>query len=399
MKSPWLVTVGAGRWQMSGIEAAKDAGLQVLALDGQPDALGFKFADRSAVVDIRNPQQVVQSVRDQGIIPAGAASFVTDAGMLSAAAVREAFGLRGPDFELTVRLTDKCRQRQVWTDKELPCPTWFGATSLSDARNAIARINRKAILKPADSAGSRGVFVFGPKDDWTQAFDAAMAWSPSRHVIVEAYVTGTEFTVETFAHKGKTWVLAVSEKKKVPGTQNTVASELATSGLDSESIDKIGCLAVEALAALGHTDGPGHTEILREQDGSLWLVESAGRGGGFMVADGIVPRASGFDLAKACALQAVGLEPPVPGSDRQAFVLRFLPTRKGTVARIDGFERANALGNVECQPLVAVGDKVEDANTDGGRLAYIFSWATNRVDAFAFADKAEKLLEISLAPG
>jgi biotin carboxylase len=398
MNSLWLVTMGAGRWQMSGIQAAKNAGLQVLALDAQPDAPGFELADRSAVVDIRNAQQVVEAVRNQGIVPAGAVSFVTDAGMLSAAALREAFDLPGPDRGLATRLTDKIRQRQAWTDKGLPCPMWFSANSWTEAQEAIAKLGRKAILKPADSAGSRGVFVFDPKDDWTHAFDAAMAWSPARRVIIEAYVTGTEYTVETFAHKGKTWVLAVSEKKKVPGTDNTVASELATSGLDSDSIDKIGNLAVDALTALGHSDGPGHTEILREQDGTLWLVEAAGRGGGFMVADGIVLRAGGFDLAKACALQAVGLEPPVPGDARQAFVLRFLPTRKGIVTGIDGFERANALGNVECQSLVAVGDRVDDAKTDGGRLAYIFSWATDRAGAFALADKAEELLDISINP-
>ncbi|MGN6285682.1 MAG: ATP-grasp domain-containing protein [Afipia sp.] len=396
MTSLWLVTLGAGRWQMSGIKAARDAGLRVLALDAQPDAPGFELADRSAVVDIRNAQQVVEAVLNQAINPAGAASFVTDAGMLSAAAVREAFSLPGPDRKLANRLTDKISQRQAWTDQGLPCPVWFGVSSLSEAQDAIAKIGRKAILKPADSAGSRGVFVFDPKDNWTQAFEAAMAWSPSRRVIIETYVIATEYTVETFAHQGKTWVLAVSEKKKVPGTDNTVASELATPGLDSGSVCKIGELAVAALAALGHGDGPGHTEILREQDGTLWLVESAGRGGGFMVADGIVPRASGFDLAKACALQAVGLEPLIPGNAQQAFVLRFLPTRKGTVTGIRGFAHANALGNVECQSLVAVGDRVEDARTDGGRLAYIFSWAADRATAFALADRAEGLLDISI---
>jgi biotin carboxylase len=394
----WLVSVGAGRWQMSGIDAAKKAGLKVLALDGAVDAPGFALADRHVVVDIRDPAAVLQSIRDQGITPSGAVSFVTDAGMASAAQIREEFNLLGASQQVALRLTNKCHQREVWTSAGLPCPRWFCASTRQEAAVAVKKIGGKAILKPADSAGSRGVHVFGAGDEWQSKFDDALALSPSRTCILEGFVVGTEFTIETFAHKGRCWVLAISEKKKVPGTQDTVAGELATSSLDARSLDQIGQLAVDALRTLGHTDGPGHTEILREADGSLWLVEAAGRGGGFMVADGIVPRASGFDLSTACAVQAVGLEPETPSDVRRAFVLRFLPSKRGAVTRIEGFDRANLIPDVECQPLVKVGDRVEDAHTDGGRLAFIFSWADDRERAFANADLAERCLNIDIAP-
>jgi L-amino acid ligase C-terminal domain 2 len=132
-------------------------------------------------------------------------------------------------------------------------------------------------------------------------------------------------------------------------------------------------------------------------DGSLWLVETAGRGGGFMVAEGLVPRASGFDLDRACALQAVGLEPPpVPDQPQRAFVLRFLPARAGIVAGMSGFDHARAIGNVICEPLVAVGDRVERAVTDAARLAYILSWADDRAEAISLADRAEAYLRIDV---
>jgi biotin carboxylase len=397
LKDRWLVCIGAGRWQLSGIGAAKKAGLKVLALDGAADAPGFALADRHVVVNLRDPDAVLQSVRDQNIVPSGAVSFVTDAGMASAARIREEFGLVGPNRQVALRLTNKCVQREVWTRAGLPCPRWFRVTTRQEADAAAREIEGKAILKPADSAGSRGVHVFDAGDAWRDEFENALTLSVSKSCIVEAFVVGTEFTVETFAHRGNSWVLAISEKKKVPGTQDTVASELATPSLAPEPVNQIGRLAVDALLALGHTDGPGHTEILRDANGSLWLVEAAGRGGGFMVADGIVPRASGFDLSKACALQAVGLQPDIPSGIRCAFVLRFLPSNKGTVTHIGGFDRANLISNVECQPLVRVGEQVEDARTDGGRLAFIFSWADDRVSAFDYADRAERCLDVAIA--
>jgi carbamoyl-phosphate synthase large subunit len=219
-------------------------------------------------------------------------------------------------------------------------------------------------------------------------------------VIVEDFVEGIEFTVETFSHRGTTTVLAVSEKRKVPGTRGTVAVELATSSHPAAVTDGIGALAVDAVAALGHTDGPGHTEILRKDDGSFWLVETAGRGGGFMVADGLVPRASGFDLNRACARQAVGLEPlPFPEQAAKAFVLRFLPARPGNVTALTGFDQIVDLADVECEPLVKVGDRVERATTDGARLAYILSWAGDRATAFARADQVEGRIRVDIDEG
>jgi biotin carboxylase len=353
-------------------------------------------ADRHAVVDIRNSDAVLQTIRLEGVVPSGAISFVTDAGMLSAAHVREEYGLRGPRPELALRLTNKCRQRAVWTSAGLPCPEWFCVSSLKEARAAIEALEGRIILKPSDSAGSRGIHVFNKGEDWESNFEDALRLSSGRACILERFVPGTEFAIETFAHHERSWVLAISQKRKVPGTQESVAIELSTPSLDEDSVEAIGRLAVNALMALGHHDGPGHTEILRDAAGSLWLVEAAGRGGGFMVADGIVPRANGFNLSKACAVQAAGLEPDVPSEVRRPFVLRFLPSRRGTVRSIRGLEQANSIPNVECQALVKVGDRVEDARSDGGRLAYILTWGDDRTQVFSSADLAEQHLEIEI---
>jgi biotin carboxylase len=392
------VAVGAGRWQLSGIRAAKEEGLLVLAIDGSSEAPGFGMADRFAVADIRDPRAVLDALLASGIRPSGAIAFVTDAGMAAAAALREAFDLPGPRADLVRRLTDKCHQRRAWSASNIAGPNWFCVMTEPEAAAAIDELGQTdIIIKPSDSAGSRGVSVVERGEDWRPAFAAASAASRSGNVIIETFIRGVEYTVETFSHRGKANVLAVTEKRKVAGTRGTVAVELASPSIPAEAVAAIGKLAIDALAALGHTDGAGHTEILRKADGSLWLVEAAGRGGGFMVAEGLVPRASGFALDRACALQAVGLEPPpVPEGPKRAFVLRFLPTRPGIVAGMSGFDRARDIGNVVCEPLVAVGDRVGRAVTDAARLAYILSWADDRAEAISLADRAEACLRIDV---
>jgi len=216
--------------------------------------------------------------------------------------------------------------------------------------------------------------------------------------MVEAFIEGLECTVETFSIHGSTTVLLVTEKVKVPGTGGTVAIELRTPGLGNDILNRVGNTAVNALAALGFTDGPGHTEIIVRDDGQLFLVETAGRGGGFMVFDGMVPKASGYDLAFNCAVQAIGDEPRVPSVEDIAVVLRFFPSAPGVVTAISGFNEANKIAGVEAAPFVDVGHKARQAISDGDRLGYILSWGADREQALERADRAEDLISITVVP-
>ncbi|MCW9034172.1 MAG: ATP-grasp domain-containing protein [Rhodospirillales bacterium] len=394
----WLVSVGAGRWQLSGIKAAQRQGIKVLALDGDASAQGIEFADKGLVVDISDVDAVIAAVKTCGVIPDGAVSFVNEAGMLAAAALRDTFSLPGTSFAITEKLINKAKQRAAWDDAGLSSPKWqlFGKNDASKLNATLC--SQKMIVKPVDSAGSRGISVIGAGEDPTNAIDRALSSSRSKVAIVETFITGTEYTIETFGfgeegHK----VLAVTEKRKVPGSADTVAMELATPNLQEQDIAEIGILACKALEALGYCDGPGHTEVLRTIEGDLYLVESAGRGGGFMVTDGLVPKASGIDLSEMTALQAVGRNPKFTGLNPQAFVLRFLPSISGEVTSLNGFDVVNALSNVEAGPLVKIGQQVSQAQSDGDRLAYILSWDTSLRLALDSADHAEQLINVEVS--
>ena len=76
----WLVAVGAGRWQLSGILAARRAGILVLALDGNTHAVGLKKANKKIVADIRDIDEVVTAVGKTGLPIGGAISFANEAG-------------------------------------------------------------------------------------------------------------------------------------------------------------------------------------------------------------------------------------------------------------------------------------------------------------------------------
>ncbi len=393
--SPWLIALGAGRWQLPGICAARAAGIRVLAVDAQADAPGLALADDALVLDTRDAEGIARAVVARGLIPAGAIAFCHEAGVVTAAELREIFGLPGIRREVAAAMIRKDFQRARWTEQGLPCPGWRVATVAEEAEAALRELAGTCIMKPVDSAGSRGVTVLPPGAAWRPAYEAARALSACGRVIIEDFILGHEHTVETFSHAGHTKVLAITAKRKVPGTSNTVASELATVDYPADQVAEISSVVVRALAALGFTDGPGHTEILRTVKGELFLVESAGRGGGFMVADGIVPAASGFALSAACAQQAVGITPCLPSNELQrAVVLRFIPSRAGRVVAVDGFAPEDEMLHVRCEAMVTVGQELHRATCDGDRMAYILADAETLSAAMALADAREQRIKI-----
>ena len=386
----WLVAITAGRWQKHGISEAQYAGLKVVAVDADPDAEGFYEADQRICMDTDDYEGVIEALRALDINIRGAVSFCSEAGMLLAAHVRESFDLPGPRTEQSRSLVDKGIQRRIWHKAGVPSPRFRTFTIKEEVLAAIPSFGFPSIVKPTDSSGSRGVTKLESiHDDLVEAVERAFHFAKSGEVLLENYMLGTEFTVEVFCAQGSVNVLAVTEKKKVPGTRGTVAIELATPDRSPEVLERIADAVVGAFIALGYLEGPGHAEAILMNDGNVGLVEVAGRGGGFMVFDKFIPVVSGVNIARLTALQAVGLpfEPFVVA--KRAAVLRFFPTQAGTLQAAHGFDEANQISGVEAGCFVKPGASFGHAVVDGDRLGFVLSCAATVTEAQSLADLAE----------
>ncbi len=395
----WLVAITAGRWQRHGIVEARKAGLKVVAIDSNPDAEGFQEADKSICMDTNDYDGVVASIQSLDIPIRGAVSFCSEAGMLLAAYVREALGLPGPRLALCKGLIDKGIQRRIWEEANVPSPRFHTFTSKQAVLADIPSFGFPSIIKPTDSSGSRGVTKLESlHDDLGGAVERAFNYAKSGEVILEECMIGTEFTVEVFCVGGRVNVLAISEKKKVSGTRGTVARELATPDRSPEVLGRIANAVSGAFVALGYFDGPGHAEAILMADGSVGLVEVAGRGGGFMVFDKFVPLVSGVNIARLTAQQAVGMTLPPFQCSARAAVLRFFPTQPGILRAVHGLEEANKVPGVEAGCFVKPGSSFGQAMADGDRLGYVLSYAETVAEARRRADLAESKVVFDFSP-
>ena len=392
MEDRWLVFIGAGRQQIPSLLAAKKENIKILALDGDSAAPGFAIADKSTVVDISKPTEVLQKIKEFLIKPIGAQSFISEVGMRSAALVCDYYKLPGINLKNIEGLTNKSEQRRIWTEKGSPCPKWKVVSSLEEAFAAIEIIGYPAIIKPTESAGSRAVTRIDSLDDFEKYVAHALANSRDGNAIIEEFIVGQEYSVESFWHHGKALILTISERKLI---NSVTAYEIRTAQLTVAQREIIENAVYKSLKDLDFNAGPAHTEIILTADNRVFLVETAGRGGGFMVCDGLVPLTTSFDITRASVMAAVGEHVDLSMPLQKNFsILHYLPAQKGRLQNLEGFNKANGILGVIAGPLKLIGDVCQSVLEDNDRVGYILASAEDVEGAQQKLEMAKSMLSI-----
>src|SRR5204863_8537829 len=210
-----VLFIGAGRHQRRAIIRARELGLRVTAIDGNPNAPGLPLADASEVVEFDDLPAVIDAARrlqPDGVLPVSA-----DRPGPVVAAVAEALGLPGIGTETAHLMTQKIAMRRVLAERGVPQPRFAAARGLLEARAAGESVGFPAVLKPADSGGQRGIFRLESIDDLDAHLHAALAESGDGEVIVERFHDGLELNGLVIARGGNAFPLTLSDRLRPPG--------------------------------------------------------------------------------------------------------------------------------------------------------------------------------------
>lgn len=374
-----LVFIGAGRWQRDGIIAAKQLGYYTVAFDGDGQAPGMNDCDVFYNVNILDRDAVLKAMIDAKIFPDGVLSYCSEVGMLTAAYIRDYFRLAGPGVELTKLFLLKDVQRNFLLEQDIDNLNFKVVLSVDEGLNAINDFSLPVIVKPCDSSGSRGVVKVETISELKEALTLSFSYSKSKRAIIEEYIDGIEYTVETFTHNGETVVLAVTQKEKLAKSKGTVSIALSSVKDNKDKVKVLCDKVVSFISASGLKWGACHSELMISKAGDVKVVELAARGGGFGVFEFLLPRLNETCLSNMLCRSAVGDEVRTTslGPRWTHFSLRFFPVfRSGTVTDVSGFDLIREDG-VWADSFVKIGDRVVCENTDGSRLGYMLILASS----------------------
>jgi biotin carboxylase len=394
--APLLILAG-GTYQLPLIHAARRRGVPTALLDGDAGALGFRHADSGEVVDIADSQAVIAAARR--IKPIGVASIVNEVSVTSVAAAADALGLPGIGTDVAVACTDKFVMRTRVKHAGMPCPEFATVETASGAARTAAGIGYPVVVKPVDNSGSRGVRRVDGPAEIEPVVIAALSQSKKRQAIIEGFLDGTEFTVETLTVDGQTEVLGISEKTRLP-FPHCVSISLTYFPFQGMPVaEGIADAAKRAIAAVGLRNGPGHVEVMQTSDGPV-VIELAARGGGYRIFSDILPAISGVDAVEAVIDQALGLSPRTKPVFRRGAVLRFFnPSATGILRSVAGVREAGEVEGVLDVVIEAkLGKPYRGITRDGERPGYIITAADTREGAVSAADIAERKVVFTIEP-
>lgn len=392
-----LLILGASILQLPAIVKAKEMGLYVIALDMNPNSIGFNYSDAKEIVSTIDISSVLAVARNYNID--GIMTMASDMPIRTVAEVSKELGLVGLDVACAMNATNKAFMRQCLKDSNISIPSFFVVNNYNEYLSAAKNLNSSFIVKPADNSGSRGVILV---DDLSNdickrdAFEYSKQYSRSGDIIVEEYMSGSEVSVEAISIKGEVNIIAITDKLTTGSPYFVEMGHSQQTTQPSNIVDDIKAITIDTINSIGIKDGPSHTEVMLTKDGPK-IVEIGARLGGDNITSHLVPLSTGIDMVECCINIAIGDNFDVSHKYNKASAIRYIPCSVGILRDIKGVDEArNVKGVKEIQIIQNIGDMVGKINSSNDRIGYIISQGDTVEEAVLACNKGISIINIEI---
>jgi biotin carboxylase len=291
-------------------------------------------------------------------------------------------------------LNDKLAMRTLLRDKGISSIRFATANRWQDVAALLADFTLPVVVKPATLSGSRGtVLLTDPAElpAWGETLDSYGYDGP---VLVEEYLRGNEYSVETLSVDGAHHVLGVTRKVLGPLPHFVELGHLFPEP-DTAGTSQVAALAVELLDVAGYRCGPAHTEVIVTAAGPR-IVESQARLGGDKIPE-IIQLAKGFDLKQAMFAALAG-RPPRPRPAECVGHIAYLSLPSGTVVSVSGLDAVRELDFVDTVHFpFSAGDVLPETVNSKTRHGFVILTGRDTAQALARADRVRDLIKVEVA--
>ena len=303
-----LMILGGSRYALPVIKAAHDLDAYVITCDYLPDNIAHKYSDEYCNISIVEKEKVLEAAKSRNID--GIVSFACDPGVVTAAYVAEKMGLpfQG-SYESTKILQDKGLFRQFLIDNGFNCPHAKRYTDPKEPFNDIEYFNWPVIVKPVDSAGSKGVTRVDNPKELDTAIETAIAGSIGSAFIIEDFLTfkGYHSSTDVFTIDGEVKFVSFSDQLFDTQANNpyTPAQIIWPSSMAEEDQKYLADEIQRLMKLLKMKTGIYNIESCVGEDGKPYIMEVSPRGGGCKIAE-LQTLAYGIDFIEAEVRAALG---------------------------------------------------------------------------------------------
>ncbi len=288
----------------------------------------------------------------------------TEEAVLLGARVRHFLGLKNLAVNVTERFRDKFIMKNFAKDCGIPITKYKLIEPSTKATELVEELNLPLVIKPVDQAGAKDVVIAKTFSDVEKFMKPGL--------LAEAFVEGSEVSVETFVQDGKpifhnfTEYLHQWRKSVVPAQ------------LPKELQAQIVAINDEVIQRFGVDRGVTHAEYYLTKNGPLFGEIAIRPPGGYYM--DLIQRVYEFNAWETYV--NLSCEKPVkinqiPNGCAAVYVMH---PGAGKVKAIHGVEdvKKNVDGIFEFSMRREVGDEIQPHETTSNEVGHILFWAKDR---------------------
>ncbi|MCM1059378.1 MAG: ATP-grasp domain-containing protein [Eubacterium sp.] len=396
-----VIILGAGRGQIPLYDICSENNYEVVFVTPNGNYPGVKKKAEMRFADVRNYEAVYNIAKNENAD--AIISDQLDAGVFSCAYASEKLGLIGIGSETAKKFTDKYIMRKCAEKAGVNVPWYIGVHSVEEVFENQNAIKYPLIMKPSDNASSRGVYLVDNENELLCHFEETKNYSTEGLVILEQYIKGKEYVVESYTKGYSITDLIIGhrdyfniEKRFIP--KATVFRDACIA--DEEIERKVLDVNRKLIQEFGLPFGITHGEYLYcEEDKKIYLVEIAARGGGEFISDVLIPAACGIHANRMLVKHVLGIpyEIPVERKMKSSAYYSYMLC-EGTITSIKGTEKVKKLSGV-INPMfdnIAVNMHVDPPRDKASRKGPLLVQGKCKEDCYKVKEKIKSILDIEV---
>ena len=391
-----ILILRAGFLQQFICKRAHELGYHVLALDADPISEGFAFADETGIIKVADIEKCLEfAVEHQ---PNGVLTVANDFGVLSVSKIAEELHLPGINWNTACIIKNKASVRKVLFENHVDdSDCYYNISDVKQLDSIVRCLDYPLMVKPSDGSGSRGVTKVISETELREACLFAISESDVGSAVIETFVTGQEYGVESFVDEEGIHILCVMQKEM---TKPPVFAELghaSESGLSLEVEDKVKKCVKKAIKALNINFGCVNMDVIVTESGAVHIIDIGARMGGNVIGSHIVPLGTGIDymgnIVKASMGEKVSWEPTLSYKPTATRLIVLQPGKILALPNISAIEKEYEVLLVH---HLSIGATINEyrANRDG--FGYIVSQGDTIEEAKKKAESALMAIDNSI---
>ncbi|WP_327379159.1 ATP-grasp domain-containing protein (plasmid) [Streptomyces sp. NBC_01216] len=303
-----------------------------------------------------------------------------------AVAEAERLGVSPNPASAVVPLDDKSAMRALLSRHGLSPVRSETVPTVSGVAAAVARLSGPVVVEPARASGDLGVALIRDPAGLEEWSERVADTGPDGPYVVEEYLEGPEFGVETLSADGVHQVVGITAKRTTGGPYFVATEHVYPAPLGPVERASVHAVVTGLLDLAGYRFGPAHTEVVLTRLGPR-IVGARARSGGDLIPL-LVETASDFDVEAGVfrLLSGVPVGEPRP---RHTVSVGFFLLPAGRLEAVEGLDAIRALPYVQALHFPYVpGDELPRTTGSSTRHGYVV------VDAESPAEAAERLARV-----